>query len=111
MSDRRFSHFQTLMDGKPYGGKVTGIGISIDWQQGPLQEVEHINGDSRKVQNGAFVEDIIRIAKERLEFYQRSPFACEENHQAMVRLDQALNFLNARTNRRAEEGKEGTWQV
>lgn len=90
-------------DGNPAGGVVKGVGIEIDWQDGPLGR-----GEDRKEPNGAFVEGILEAAL--LEFYQESKFRCEENalavaitHRKMV-----LSYLNERTNKREIRGVEGT---
>ena len=87
----------------PAGGLVKGTGIEIEWQKGPLA----VDGE-RKEPNGAFVETVIAAAKQRIEFYQASKFACEENADAIVLLNQALNRLDYRTRRRMEAGVEGT---
>lgn len=92
--------------GRPFGGYAEGNGVKIRWQQGPLA----VDGERREP-NGAFVETVIEIAKQRLEFYQRSPFNCEENTRAILHLEAAIDVLNSRTARRAAEGTEGTWKV
>jgi len=48
-------------DGNPAGGVTTGMGFTISWQNGPLGRDEN-----RKIPNGAFVENIIRAASDRL---------------------------------------------
>lgn len=52
-------------DGMPYGGYAKGTGIDIKWQEGPLGR-----GEDRKEPNGAFVETVIDIARQRIEYYQ-----------------------------------------
>lgn len=92
--------------GYPNGGGVLGNGIDISWQKGPLR-----NDDGTvNAPNGAFVEDVIRAALQRIEFYNESPFRCRENSLAITKLEEALHWLNARTERRTEQGTEGTWQ-
>ena len=90
-------------DGNPDGGTVRGKGINIKWQKGPLG-----NGKDRKEPNGAFVVDVIIVAKQRIDFYQKSGFACRENELAISYLQQALMHLDLRTKRRENEGVEGT---
>lgn len=97
------NHF-TDSEGRPEGGTTFGPGFAIGWQHGPLGR-----GDERQDPNGAFVETIIAAALDRLKFYQESPFACQENQQAIYHLQDALAILNQRTARREEEGVEGTW--
>lgn len=87
----------------PTGGSVRGTGLSIDWQNGPLGR-----GDERKEPNGAFVETVIAAALQRIEAYQASKFKCRENALAITKLEEALHWLNARTNRREYQKVEGT---
>lgn len=93
-------------NGNPAGGRTTGTGISIDWQDGPLGR-----GDERREPNGAFVEGVIQAAVDRLEYYQRSPFSCRENALAITKLQEALHWLQARTEAREAAGIEGTHAV
>lgn len=90
-------------NGNPTGGSVKGTGLAIQWQDGPLGR-----GDDRKEPNGAFVETVIDAALQRIEFYQASKFKCRENALAITKLEEALHWLNARTNRRERSGTEGT---
>ncbi|MCK4500357.1 hypothetical protein KAU11_07660 [Candidatus Babeliales bacterium] len=87
----------------PAGGYVGGIGIEIDWQDGPLGR-----GDNRVKPNGAFVETVIAAAKQRIEFYQDGKFGCRENAMAITKLDEALMWLNKRTADREDREVEGT---
>lgn len=89
--------------GRPAGGGAEGTGIEIAWQNGPLGR-----GADRQEPNGAFVEDIISIAAERIEFYQASEFASLDNAVALGHLKAALIALNFRTLRRENAGVEGT---
>jgi hypothetical protein len=93
-------------EGNPDGGSVQGTGIQIRWQRGPIGR-----GEERQEPNGAFVEDVIAIAKQRIEHYQESRFACDENALAIAHLDAALLVLHERTAKREERGVEGTWGV
>ena len=96
------THFSDL-DGNPTGGTTFGQGFAIGWQNGPLGR-----GDDRQVPNGAFVEQIIEAAIDRLEYYQSSKFCCLENAQAISALQLALKHLTDRTERREIQGTEGT---
>jgi hypothetical protein len=89
--------------GRPAGGEFVGTGITIVWQDGPLGR-----DDDRQEPNGAFVEDVIAAAIERIRFYQMGPFACQENADAERYLDMALHALFSRTVRRETAGVEGT---
>lgn len=96
-------------NGNPTGGKVSGIGLEISWQNGPLGR-----GADRAEPNGAFVETVISAAKQRIEFYQEASagkFACEENASAILLLVAALEALEARTAAREERQVEGTHTV
>jgi len=90
-------------NGNPAGGYVRGRGFDIQWQDGPLGR-----GEDRKQPNGAFVEGVIQAALQRVVYYQNSKFACKENAQAILRLQEAINWLNYRTTKREEKGVEGT---
>lgn len=90
-------------DGKPSGGTSMGLGLSVIWQNGPLGR-----GDDRKEPNGAFVETVIAVAKERIEWYQASGFECAENQNATYFLEKALGELAERTKSRELAGVEGT---
>jgi hypothetical protein len=89
--------------GHPAGGTVSGVGLSIQWQNGPLGR-----GEDRKAPNGAFVETVIAAALQRIEDYQASKFKCRENALAITKLEEALHWLNARTQAREARQVEGT---
>lgn len=90
-------------DGNPAGGQSWGQGYAIAWQNGPLGR-----GAERKPPNGAFVEDILSAAIERMEFYQRSKFACEDNAEALRNMYAARAALQRRTRERINREVEGT---
>lgn len=91
-------------DGNPAGGSVNGVGLSINWQNGPIGR-----GDERIQPNGAFVESVIYAALQRIEHYQAGKFKCRENAIAITKLEEALHWLNARTCRREMQKTEGTY--
>lgn len=76
--------------------------VNVEFQDGPILEA--------KGRNGAFVEDLLYIAKTRIEFYNRAGFACDENHLAINAIDAAMAALQSRTQRRIAAGTEGTHQ-
>lgn len=98
-------NFKSDSNGNPTGGSTTGLGIQIDWQDGPLG-----TPDGRLAPNGAFVETVIQAAIDRIDFYNNSKFRCRENSLAVTKLEEALHWLNARTSRRENQGIEGTHQ-
>ncbi len=89
--------------GKPAGGGVLGVGLKIEWQNGPLGR-----GEERIEPNGAFVETVIAAAKQRIQYYQDAGFACDENADAIFHLKEALSRLDCRTKSRESAGVEGT---
>ena len=96
-------------NGNPHGGTVDGTGLSIKWQQGPLGR-----GEERQEPNGAFVETVIAAVVQRIEYYQTAQnkkFACRENAIAITKLEEALLWLNKRTQDREARQVEGTHTV
>lgn len=98
----------TDKDGNPTGGNVTGKGLNIGWQDGPRGQ----NADgSLGASNGAFVEDAIWAAVQRLEFFQESKYADPANATAVSHLHSALMALDVRRQERAARGVEGQHKV
>ena len=113
-------------NGKPAGGISQGVGFVVSWQNGPLgactcptDNVEiatsarngiHIGICQRKTQNGAFVEDVLGTALDRLRYYNAGEFADDYNDTAINHLEMALYALADRTRRRVGAGVEGTQQ-
>lgn len=103
-----FEEHWTDENGNPAGGVSTTRGATISWQNGPLGRV---GTSERKKPNGAFVEDIVAMAKGRLEFYQIASggkFACEENADCIELLKMVLQIQKDRTARRNAAKTEGT---
>lgn len=98
-------HFNDAND-NPCGGTTTAVGLSINWQEGPLQQ-----GSERLEPNGTFVETVILAAIGRLNYYQDSKFQCVENAIALANLQNALSILQIRTKDRERRGVEGTHQA
>jgi hypothetical protein len=76
--------------------RVLGV---ISFQRGPIREFG-VNG----VQN----EDLIAICIDRLQHFQKGPYACRENAIALTKLEEASMWLEKRTNDRKARGVEGT---
>lgn len=107
MQEFKSRHFNDD-NGNPAGGKSSATGIEVQWQNGPLGKA---GTTERKEPNGAFVETVIAIAKDRIEYYQKAAggkFACFENAKAIEHLQDALNILETRTKKREMAGVEGT---
>lgn len=117
-------------NGCPTGGYTHGRGFTVVWQNGALKEPELpeiksetvgeplpisedivSNLEIIKLPNGAFVEDLIEVSLDRLQYYQDSKFACTYNEKAIAHLKSALEQLKARTDERESRNVEGTHQV
>lgn len=99
------TEFKEDMYGFPLGGTARAIGIEIAFQPGPIKD--------KDTQKGAFVETLIAIAVSRLRYYQlvsEERFKCRENALAITKLEEALHWLNHRTEDRVHRGVEGTHQ-
>lgn len=98
------AEYENVLDeetGVPTGGSVNKLGIAIEWQDGPA-------GKDGKNLNGAQVEEVLESGRQRLQFFQESKFACDENADAIRYIGLALSRLADRTARRVREGVEGT---
>ena len=91
--------------GRPAGGFVRGTGLDIAWQNGPLGR-----GAERAEPNGAFVETVLAAVLQRIQHYQESGFSCRENALAITKIEEALLWLDSRTQRRESANVEGTHQ-
>jgi hypothetical protein len=70
----------------------------IIFQKGPVNE-EGVNG--------CFMEDLLSIVVDRLEGFQSGDFSCRENALALIKVQEALHWLNHRTKDRIERDVEG----
>lgn len=82
--------------------KDNNLLCGVHFQEGPTKEVGGCNG--------VFHEDLIAICIDRLEHFQKSEFACEQNEAALMNLKQALTWLRNRTNDRKSRGVQGTYK-
>ena len=73
--------------------------VYIPFQNGPVKE-NAINGITNEI--------LLAMIIDRLEGFQTSPFACDENTEALASLNHALNVLQLRTRKRVARGVEGT---
>lgn len=89
----------------PAGGEVSGVGLSIVWQNGPLGR------ENQKEPNGAFVETVLSAALQRIQYYQDSKFKCRENAIAITKIEEALLWLDKRTRDREARNVEGTHAI
>ena len=105
------SEFKTNAEGWPTGGHTfldlhdgaTGLTpMGIDWQDGIVGE----DG-----QNGAFLEDVIEAARQRLRFFQANDKTrCRENAVALTHLETALAWLDLRTRNRTVQSVENSYE-
>jgi len=104
--DIEIQNFTNEVDGNPTGGYVSGIGLRIDWQNGPLGR-----GEDKQKPNGAFLEDVIEACIERLRYYQENKFACKFNEYAIKSLEDALESLDDRIEDREAREVQGTYKI
>jgi hypothetical protein len=100
---------QEQMDGTPAKVELTPNALAgaardegdfgfIKFQLGPIAEVGV---------NGTTIEDVTQVLIDRLEGFQRGPFACAENASAIRHLKDAKLWLARRTHARQVQGVEG----
>lgn len=117
-------HAANLSDenGNPTGGwvnlHVTKNGdnefpaLIINWQDGPIGTATNPDGTpALEDPNGAFVEDVLWAALQRLEFFNESKYRCRENSIAITKIEEALFILKDRQLSRAVRGVEGKHEV
>lgn len=73
-------------------------GLTILFQNGPIAE-HGINGITQ--------EALLAIIIDRLQSFQKGPFACRENALALTKLEEAKHWLFSRTLERMQRGVEG----
>ena len=70
----------------------------INFQKGPIKE-QGVNGITQ--------EALLAICADRLESFQAGSFACEDNAEALLHIQKALNCLKKRTTDRIARNVEG----
>lgn len=73
---------------------------TVQFQMGPRNEL-----NSRP---GVLDVDLLEIVRDRLRSFQAGGFACRENALALTHIEEALMWMNKRTEDRAERGVLGT---
>lgn len=104
-------------NGNPTGGHVTLYvdhngdteypAVSISWQDKPRANAD----GTLEAPNGAFVEDVLWAALQRLEFFNEGAYRCRENSIAITKIEEALFILKDRQLSRSERGVEGKHEV
>jgi len=93
---------QVAMDGsEPSVADAAGY-IHIKFQCGPIKE-HGVNGTS--------IENVLDLLKIRLEGFQKGPFRCRTNALAITKIEEAIMWLEERTEQRVAQGVEGTNQA
>lgn len=90
--------------GNPSGGYAHGPGMCVSFQDGPRGRDA---GGELLPANGAFVEDLLVAARQRLAFFQESKFAHDSNDECIRHLDYCIDALHARAKERASRGVLG----
>jgi hypothetical protein len=78
------------------------VPTAICFQDGPINEAGV---------NGLTHEALIAIVIDRLQSFQKGPYACRENALALTKLEEAAHWLHHRTLARMQRGVEGTHKV
>lgn len=76
-----------------------GATVRIEFQNGPVKESGF---------NGISNEALLAIVADRLEGFQRGPFKCKDNEDALGMVKGGLTCLLKRTKKRVDQGVEGT---
>jgi hypothetical protein len=79
-----------------------GKSFPIVFQNGPIAEAGV---------NGLTHEALLAIIVDRLEHFQKGPYACRENALALTHIQDAQHWLHHRTKARMDRGVEGTHTV
>ena len=94
--------------------KYSIVAKEADFEKGGQQEFASINFQKGAIQendvNGCHNEDLILVVLDRLRGAQAGDFSCRENAIAITKLEEALLWLNYRTNARTARGVEDTSQ-
>lgn len=72
--------------------------VKIKFQSGPVGN-EGVNGTQ--------IENVLQILVERLISFQEGEFNCRENALAITKIEEAIHWLQARTEKRVLQGVEG----
>jgi hypothetical protein len=75
---------------------------TVLFQNGPINEAGV---------NGITHEALLAVLVDRLQSFQKGPYACRENALALTKLEEAQHWLHHRTQTRMARGVEGTHTV
>jgi hypothetical protein len=92
----------------PGGAHNTYEILHKDW----FTRLDFQNGDINEVGvNGITHEALLAVLVDRLECFQKGPYACRENAIALTHLQDAQHWLQHRTRARMARGVEGTMAI
>lgn len=91
--------------GNPASGYVHGPGLCVVFQDGPRGKLD--DGVTLAPANGAFVEDLLVAALQRLSHFQGTQYKCDENERAIEKIAEAIAILHDRAKGRAARGVLG----
>ena len=74
----------------------------LAFQNGPIAEVG-VNGITQEI--------LLNIVADRLDCFQKGPYACDANAEALDHIQTALEILKNRTRERMNRGVEGTHKI
>ncbi len=75
--------------------------IDIIFQDGPIPMVG---------QNGAFIEDVLELIRDRLAGFNEGAMRCRENSLAITHIEEAMNWCVRRRLNRLDEGVQGSYE-
>ena len=76
--------------------------IQIKFQKGPRKDPN--------ARHGVLDEDLLEIVRDRIKAFQEGPYATRENACALTHIEEALLWLNKRSEDRLERGVLGTYK-
>lgn len=76
--------------------------VNIKFQKGPRKDPE--------ARHGVLDEDLLEIVRDRMKAFQEGPYATRENALALTHIEEALLWLNKRSEDRLERGVLGTYK-
>lgn len=88
-------------------GDVEFPALIVNWQDGPRGQADGTLAEP----NGAFVEDVLWAALQRLEFFNESKYRDRANSLAITHIEQALQALKDRQLERSHRNVEGKHEV
>lgn len=91
--------YRVTLPPAPTNANIPAKSWDISFQNGPIAE----NGV-----NGLTQEVLLAIVADRLRAFQSGKFACRENALALTKIEEAMQWLHARTRGRMVRGVEGT---